>query len=346
MTRRAADDRTRGNRLRDLLQSRRAGQVALLLAGVLFVAQTTRAVLAFSREHGQTTATHQAGALQGSAADRGREAGVIHEPDAYGAEPHFRIIKRLPSEEQPGPMLSDLFEILQEAGIDTYRYRLLLARDRVSERGEDAAVPIHDAPIRELLPPSGEDPWIGAELVPLDLAGVELPPLPPGVRQWELALSVRASYARLLHALRLLEADERLWDVPRLDVRRSGRGTEAELRLVTYAGDTSGVARSEEVRVPVPDPLSLSSRDPFGRTEEGRAAERPSIRPPRLGAVRLGAGEAAWLDGRSVRPGESCGVWTLLSVRSNEVLVRHESGREVRIPLEEPPGKEASDARP
>ncbi len=346
MTRPTADSRPRWSGLQGLLQSRRAGQVALLIAGVLFVAQSTRAVLAFSREHGHTGATHPAGTLQGAAADRGREGGVGHEPAAEGAESPLPIVKRLPSDQQPGWLLSDLFEILREAGIDTYRYRLLLGADRAGEIDGERVVPIDDAPIQELLPPPGEDPWIGDELVPLDLAGVELPPLPPGVRKWEVALSVRASYARLLHALRLLEADERLWDVPRLSVRRGERGTEAELRLLTYAGDTSGVAEREEVRVPVPAPVSLSSRDPFGRAEEGRAAERSSLQPPRLGAVRLGAGEAAWLDGQSVRPGESCGAWTLLSVRSNEVRVRHESGREVRIPLEEPPGKEASDARP
>lgn len=335
--------------VRRLLRSRRAGLAALSFAVALFATETTRAVLAFSRESRQTDVarTEELDRALDRAAPRQTGAGLAG-ADTVSLS---AILKCLPAEEQPGPMLSDLLDILREAGIDTYRYRLLLAgtdgpgEGEAPDSGELDANQLEDRPVLDLLPPGEGDPWIGEELEPLDLSRAELPPLPPGVRKWELALYVQASYARLLHALRLLETDERLWDVPRLAVRRGPVGTEADLRLLTYTCEPDAEAGETDFAVRMPSPPSIPSRDPFGAGEapSGGGASR---RPPRLGGVRLGAGEAAWLDGQPVRPGERIGDWTLLSVGASEVWVQHEHGRKVRIPLEEPPGKEASDVRP
>lgn len=348
--------------VRRLLQSRRAGLAALAIAAALFATETTRAVLAFSREYRQVASATPAQMDRAPRATREGHAGAdlagtdLAGADLAGADlaeadlaSVSTILKSLPAEEQPGPMLSDLLRILQEAGIDTYRYRLLLAgaagSGEAGEAGEMDAGGLEDRPVFDLLPLGENDPWIGEELEPLDLSRAELPPPPPGVRKWELALYVQASYARLLHALRLLETDERLWDVPRLAVRRGPAGTEADLRLLTYTSEPGTGSGEADFAVPAPSSPSILARDPFG-AGEARTGGSGSRRPPRLGGVRVGAGEAAWLDGQPVRPGERIGDWTLLSVSASEVWVQHQYGRKVRIPLEEPPGKEASDVRP
>jgi hypothetical protein len=254
--------------------------------------------------------------------------------------------------------------ILDAAGIDTYRYRLLLGASSggVAEVDPDALTNAYaDRPIEALLPETGTTAEQVDDLVPLDLAGVEIPPPPPGLKTWELALHVRTSYARLVDALRMLEADERIWDVPRVSVYRANDGTEADLRLTTYGQAASGGVGAGRTRslpaqftVPVPgrwpsyaadaDPAAALAHDPF---REGRVGIGRSRRvPPRLGAIRLGAGEAAWLDGRAVRPGESVGEWTLLEIHPNEVLVRHLYGSKRCIRLNEPPGREAPNVQP
>jgi hypothetical protein len=165
----------------------------------------------------------------------------------------------------------------------------------------------------------------------------------------------------LIQALRLLEADERIWDVSRASVYRTKDGTEADFRLATYgqsavvgAGNRQTPSLPVQLTVPAPatwperpdeaDAVASLAHDPFREERVESFWSRPV--PPRLGAIRLGAGEAAWLDGRAVRPGESVGEWTLVEIHPDEVVVRHVHGWKQSIRLIEPPGREATDVQP
>jgi len=292
--------------------------VACLLAALLLAGQTARAVLAVTRERrlaatsagsgsfeeeivaGGATAASQAAGANAVEALRSGAGGVPRdvEPESAQAE---GILKLLPAESQPGPLLSDLFAILEAAGVDTYRYRLLLG-EAVQPGAEPMGPPLGDQPIAALLaaPAEAEETEAGAlaELAPLDLEETQLPPPPPGVRAWHLALQVRASYARVLAALRALEADERVWDVQRAVLHDAEEGTEAAFRLTTYtragsvapAGSPSRPTASEDapLRAPVSDeaPSRAAVDDAPART---RAADDPQADPSPLGAVRTWA---------------------------------------------------------
>ncbi len=352
-------------KLARMVRSSRAARAACLVAALLLVAQTARAVLAYSRARELAAAEPASSALE---LEGSGDAGAILPGGtmAAAAGSSSPIVRRLPAESQPGLLLSDLMAILDTAGIDTYRYRLLLGASSggVAEIDPDAlTVEYTDRPIEELLPTAETAEETVEELTALELAGVEIPPPPPGVKKWELALHVRASYARLVQALRLLEQDERIWDVPRATVYRGPDGTEADLRLTTYGQEVAGNARAKpsaslptQLTVPAPARwpsgagatglVAALAPDPFsdGTGRGGTPRARPAA--PRLGAIRLGAGEAAWLDGRAVRPGESVGPWTLVEIRPGEVLVRHKYGWKQRIRLNEPPGREAPHVEP
>jgi hypothetical protein len=346
-----------------MVQSPRTARAACLVAGLLLVAQTARAVFIYTRENDLIAPARPNRALlrDGNGASGANGPGGASTTAADSSSP---ILRHFPADDRPGLLLSDLMAILDAAGIETYRYRLLLGASSggVAEVDPNALTPAYaDRPIEALLPQTETGTEQVDDLVPLELTGVEIPPPPPGIKKWELALHVRTSYARLIQALRLLEADERIWDVPRVCVYRANDGIEADLRLATYGQAGTGGAGAGQIpslpaqlTVPAParwpsyaddtDPAAALAHDPFRERRLGTFHSRPVL--PRLGAIRLGAGEAAWLDGQAVRPGEFVGEWTLVEIHSNEVLVRHARGWKQCIRLHEPPGREAPDVQP
>jgi hypothetical protein len=333
-----------------LLRSRRAALVACGLAMLLLLTQSARAWIAHSREEAYLARTRLEAASAASYTEGGDAGshgaggvGGVSDPDS-AANANSPILKLLPKEGQPGLLLSDLFAILDQAGIDTYRYRLLVGQT-VEPGSEAVASPIGDRPIEELLQGDDLDRWEGADLVPIGLEGVEIPPPPPGVQKWELALAVRASYVRLINAMRLLEADERIWALPRVVVHRGQGETEADLRLVTYTQDPAREGDGPALELPARPNAFAAVRDPFARTS-GRGSGASPMIPPRLGAIRLGAGEAAWLDGGPVRTGERSGMWTVLSIKPGEVWVRHDNGDTRCLRLGDVPRKDSTDVQP
>ncbi len=314
------------NRVRSWIRSSRApfviGAAALLLAGV----------------HGVRTARAWTEGRALSARLRSVQSPAAS-PGASDAQASPGL--SFPAESRPGPALEDLLRLLDDAGIDTYRYRILPSVTGGTEAGaQDSERPVEWAPVLAESdpgsPPLFEEDWEGLQQqVDQVFAEVQMLRPPAETQEWRMLLQVRSSYAALIALLRALDRDERIWTVPVVRARDAGGGIRADLAVTTYARAPEGPAGDTAIPAAIP---AGAPRDPFhGAAAPVRiapGAPRPVSALPQLGAVRSGAGAAAWLDGRMVHRGERAGSWTLYEVRADEVVLRHDDGsiRSIALP--------------
>lgn len=237
---------------------------------------------------------------------------------------------RLPTEAYPGELLAELVGSLEASGFANYRYRLLAAPEISANDAEGAGLAVIPA-----LSAAPANPTDAQSLnLPVELAW---PPdaanTPAALRAWGVGVAVRGSSYALDAFLEELSRSSRVWQVSQLSIDRGERDLTATLVLATWT------RRSDSPNGPASgtDPLEDEAAAEFEGGRDLFAA--PSLRAPdpdlpRLSAIlgRAGSREA-FLHGRSVRVGESCGDWTLLRVEESEVLLQHRGGRTAIVRL-------------
>lgn len=116
---------------------------------------------------------------------------------------------------------------------------------------------------------------------------------------------------------------------------------DAEPGSVKPEGMRPGPAAPEEIRpgsdrpdaalsgdAPLRDPFHAGALRPRTAGSAG-ADELPS--PPVPGAIRWGPDPSAWIEGRTVRPGERVGDWQLVEILRDAAVLRHRSGHVARV---------------
>lgn len=238
------------------------------------------------------------------------------EEDSTLAFERARADVLFPREGGPGVALQELVTLLEESGIDTYRYSVQATTSAAESR-----------------PPSGWDAiWKTAARADAG-AAAKTEPAPPlqdpkedlsaFLRTWPVELEVETTYPLLVTFLEALESEARLWRCGTVELTRNGRVALGSLRLETYTQPPVLLPDTEKLRIGM-----TRASDPFLDTTRNRP-----VPPPRLGAVRLGAVPSAWINGQYVRIGDAVQGWTVMEIDDHGVLLQTKSGQFLRLKL-------------
>jgi hypothetical protein len=293
-------------RLGALLQRIHAARLLLLLGLGLLVLQVGRGVRVALEAH----------RLQGELASLEEELGLLRSVSSPAGEEAPAQEWDVPAEEHPAEILRDLLRSLEEAGVASYRYRVL--GGTTVEAGEEA---------EWVLPPDGsvsEEP-LPAESA-LEEAALEMELGDADLLEWRIPLRVQGSYGAISSWIRSLQASRRIWAVPYLALERAARGVVADALVLTWTR-----AARESPAEPREPSVAGAVRDPFGAPP---TASGPRLSPPpRLGAILWGSQPAVWLDGTKLHEGDRIGPWRVERIAKDHVRLRHRVGptRDIRV---------------
>ena len=313
----------------------------LIIVGVLlFSAGFSR--VAFSLKH-RLELTAEVTSLSATVSQM--EDAVFIRVQAKEAASESLLVRAIPHGGVPGPILEELFAVLESAGIRDFEYRIrerLETDDSDSEddwddedewgdnddESEDFFEDDDDAEGDENLW-NDEDWGIGSDVGDDDGDDPEAenaaPETTPGLSlyHWKIELTLKTQYDRTVEFLGALEEMPRHWRTSELELSRSGRLLDVVLLLETFT-------RPIEEDIDGVELGPLAFNNPFLGTRHGA---KGGIVPtaPTLRAIMSGTAPRAWLDGQIVTTGNSVAEWTVEEIDDDGVWIRHTTGHRVRL---------------